>query len=394
MKIYLTTLGSRGDNEPFRALATEAAERGHEVHFAHTHDLPFDKSAGYTEWELPGSIEKWIAESGVSVIKALRDYKEHLGPMQQDILRASEEHIRSLRPDVVVYHSKVQTAPVVAHEVGALAVLAEMMPIMTPTTEFATGAISANLGPWLNRQTYRLVDWGIAAFGDQAKTLAKQLGVASWKPDLTLCAVSPTLLARPHDWPDKAVITGQWKSHQPGELDGELESFVTNGNVLYAGVGSMKRGNPRRRARVIVDAARVLGMKTLLVTGWGGLEADDEMRAADDVLVRESVNHTALAPLLSAAIHHGGAGTTHTMLRAGVPSVIMPFIVDQPWWAKRLHAAGLGPTSISANCRSATRLAAKISDALSYTDTVTAASESLRAEHGVAVALDEIEARV
>ena len=72
VRIYLTTLGSRGDHEPFRALAHEAARRGHEVHFAHTEDLPTDPSATYTEWKLPGSIEKWISQSGVSVIKALK----------------------------------------------------------------------------------------------------------------------------------------------------------------------------------------------------------------------------------------------------------------------------------------------------------------------------------
>ena len=392
MRIYLTTLGSRGDNEPFRALAAEAASRGHEVHFAHTSDLPSDPSAGYTEWELPGSIEHWISESGVSVIKALRDYKEHLQPLQQAIVDESASHIRSLMPDVVVYHPKVQIAPVVAHEVGAIAVLAEPMPIMTPTTEFPTGAIVADLGPWLNRQSYRLVAWGIKAFGDQALTLARQLGVSA-TPDLTLCAVSPTLVPRPHDWPDTAQVTGQWHLASLGSLDTELAEFVASGEVLYAGVGSMKRGDPVRRARVIVDAARQLGMKTLLVTGWGGLEPDEEMVNSPDVVVRESVDHAAVLPHISVAIHHGGAGTTHSMVRAGVPSVFMPFIVDQPWWAMRLHKAGLGPKAVSPGCRRADVLAKAITEAKTYQDAVETASRALTAENGVDTAMDFIESR-
>jgi sterol 3beta-glucosyltransferase len=393
VKIYLTTLGSRGDNEPFRALSHEAARRGHDVHFAHTSDLPRDPAAPYTEWDLPGSIEKWISQSGVSVIKALKDYREHLKPLQEAILEASAEQIRSLTPDVVVYHPKVQTAPVVAHEVGAMAVLAEPMPIMTPTTEFPTGAIVANLGPWLNRQTYRLVDWGIKAFGDQAVNLARRLGVSA-SPDLTLCAVSPTLVPTPHDWPDTAIVTGQWHVAQKGTPDTEVDEFVSSGDVLYAGVGSMKRGNPVKRARVIVDAARSLGMKTLLVTGWGGLEPDEEIAQASDVLLRESVNHQAVLPHVSVAIHHGGAGTTHSMLRAGVPSVFMPFIVDQPWWAMRLHKAGLGPTAVSPSCRRPEVLAKAIESAKTYSDAVKNASRAINAEDGVATAMDVIESRL
>lgn len=392
MRIYLTTLGSRGDHEPFRALAHEAARRGHEVHFAHTEDLATDPEARYTEWELPGSIEKWISQSGVSVIKALKDYREHLKPLQEAILDASAKQIRSLKPDVVVYHPKVQTAPVVAHEVGAIAVLAEPMPIMTPTSEFPTGAIVANLGPWLNRQTYHLVDWGIKVFGDQAITLARRLGVSA-APDLTLCAVSPTLVPTPHDWPDTAMVTGQWHLSSQETLDKELSAFVSSGDVLYAGVGSMKRGNPVRRARVIVDAARSLGMKTLLVTGWGGLEPDEEISQASDVLVRESVSHQDVLPHISVAIHHGGAGTTHAMLRAGVPSVFMPFIVDQPWWAMRLHAAGLGPKAVSPSCRRPGVLAKAIASAKGYTDAVKKASQEINAENGVAAAMDFIESR-
>lgn len=393
VRIYLTTLGSRGDHEPFRALAHEAARRGHEVHFAHTEDLPTDPSATYTEWKLPGSIEKWISQSGVSVIKALKDYKEHLKPLQEAILEESAKQIRSLKPDVVMYHPKVQTAPVVAHEVGAIAVLAEPMPIMTPTKEFPTGAIVANFGPWLNRQTYRLVDWGIKAFGDQAITLARRLGVSA-APDITVCAVSPTLVPTPHDWPDTATVTGQWHVPSGETLDKEISDFLSSGDVLYAGVGSMKRGDPVRRARVIVDAARSLGMKTLLVTGWGGLEPDQEIAKSPDVLVRESVSHRAVLPHVSVAIHHGGAGTTHAMLRAGVPSVFMPFIVDQPWWAARLHTAGLGPKAVSPSCRRSEVLAKAIESAKGYTDAVRVASQAINAENGVSTAMDFIESRV
>ena len=392
MKIYLVTMGSRGDHEPFRALAAEAARRGHDVHFAHTTDLAPDPQALYTEWELPGSISAFIANQGVSVIKALREYKEVSLPLLQGIWEASSQQIRDLRPDVVVYHPKIQSAPVIAHEVGAHAVIAEIVPMLTPTREFAAAGIPLSLPGWLNRASYSLVDAGIAAFGNQAKNLAKTLGVSSWTPDQVLCPVSRSLVPQPADWPENALITGQWWHHSTEPLDNELADFVGSGNVLYAGFGSMKRGAAEKRARVIVAAARELGMKVILATGWGGLSVPGDLASSDDVLVRESVAHEALLPHVSLAIHHGGSGTVHAFLRAGVPSVIMPFIADQPWWAWRLHAAGLGPKALSPNTRSAAAVVTALQQAHLSRQAVSRASEAMAEENGVATAMEAIEA--
>ena len=75
VKIYLATIGSRGDNEPFRALAREAGAAGHEVFFAHTSDLPSEPHEPYARLSLPGSFEALIAEQGVSITRALLNYR-------------------------------------------------------------------------------------------------------------------------------------------------------------------------------------------------------------------------------------------------------------------------------------------------------------------------------
>lgn len=391
MKIYLVTMGSRGDHEPFRALALEAARRGHDVHFAHTSDMSRDPQAPYTEWELPGSISAFISNQGVSVITALREYKEVTLPLLQGIGDASSRQIRELQPDVIVYHPKVQSAPVIAHEVGAHAVIAEIVPMLTPTREFAAAGIPLSLPGWLNRASYSLVDAGIAAFGNQAKNLAKKLGVSSWSPDQVLCPVSRSLVPQPADWPNTALITGQWWHRSTESLDDALRDFVAPGNVLYAGFGSMKRGDPNRRAQVIVAAARELGMRVLLVTGWGGLSVSADLANSPDVMVRESVPHETLLPHISLAIHHGGSGTVHAHLRAGVPSVIMPFIADQPWWAWLLHRAGLGPKALAPNTRSVPALVSALQQANLVRPAVTKASKAMVEENGVATAMDAIE---
>ena len=208
--MYLTTFGSRGDNEPFAALAHAAAQAGHDVVFAHTSDSPSDPNDPFEHWALPGSLENLIADQGVSLGKALRHYQSVWKPALEAVYDASIEQIRHARPDVVVFHPKVLPAPVIAHQVGALAVAAELAPTLTPTREFPAAGIPWNLPRWLNRPSYRLIDLGLAVFGNRAKKLARSLGVTSFHADLTLCPVSPTLIPQPRDWPETAVITGQW----------------------------------------------------------------------------------------------------------------------------------------------------------------------------------------
>jgi sterol 3beta-glucosyltransferase len=391
VKIYLVAFGSRGDNEPFRALALEAAAAGHDVTFAHTSDLAFDPAAPYEEQELPGSIERVIAEQGVSTVRALLNYRTVMRPLLESVWEASTRQILELRPDVVVYHPKVMTAATAAHAVGALAAEVEIVPTMTPTHEFPPAGFSTTIPSRWNRASYSLVKAGVSSFAPVLKELADRLGVIRTESDLVLCPVSPTLVPQPTDWPDFAHITGQWHVPAHDGLDDELEEFLQAGKVLYAGFGSMRDSRGHARAEALVTAARSLGMRTLLVTGWGGLIPSAEHRSASDVLVRESLAHSSVLPQVEVGIHHGGAGTTHAFLRAGTPSIIMPFLGDQPWWAARLHGQGLGPRALR---RLETRtgvIAKAITEAGAQKERVARAATQMAEEDGLASALNILE---
>ena len=199
MKIYLVAFGSRGDNEPFRALALEAAAAGHDVTFAHTSDLAFDSTAPYEEQELPGSIERVIAEQGVSAVRALLNYRTVMRPLLEGGWEASTQQILELRPDVVVYHPKVMTAATAAHAVGALAAEVEIVPTMTPTDEFPPAGLPSTIPSRWNRASYSLVKAGVSSFAPVLKELAERLGVIRTESDLVLCPVSPTLVPQPTD---------------------------------------------------------------------------------------------------------------------------------------------------------------------------------------------------
>ena len=78
------------------------------------------------------------------------------------------------------------------------------------------------------------------------------------------------------------------------------------------------------------------------------------------MLALESVPHDWLFPRCAAVVHHGGAGTTAAGLRAGVPSITVPFFADQPFWAQRVRALGVGPRPIPRRALTTERLAAAI----------------------------------
>lgn len=391
VKIYLAAFGSRGDNEPFRALAAKADAAGHEVYFAHTSDLDTDPSALYRELELPGSVENVIAEQGVSVVRALLNYRSVMRPLLEGVWDATTQQILDIRPDVVVYHPKVMTAALAAHAVGAIAAEVDIVPTMTPTEEFPPAGIPAGIPRSWNKAAYSLVNAGMSSFASTLRKRADDLGVIRVESDLVLCPVSPTLVPHPADWPEFAHVTGQWHRPSEDDLDPELERFMSDGQIVYAGFGSMRDSRGKARAGAIVKAARSLGMKTLLVTGWGGLVPTAEHEQASDVLVRAAVPHSAVLPRVAVGIHHGGAGTTHAFVRAGTPSIIMPFLADQPWWGARLSSLGLGPKPLSRATTRPSVIAKSITEALSQRDKVERAAATMAQEDGAGVALTIIE---
>jgi UDP:flavonoid glycosyltransferase YjiC (YdhE family) len=104
----------------------------------------------------------------------------------------------------------------------------------------------------------------------------------------------------------------------------------------------MLGADPARLTATVVAAVRQVGQRCILLSGWGGLAAV----GGDDVLVVDEAPHDWLFPRVAAVVHHGGAGTTAAALRAGVPAVVVPFGVDQPFWGARVAALGTGPRPI------------------------------------------------
>lgn len=394
MRILLITAGSRGDVEPFAALARRARSAGHDVRLA----LP-DQSgvevAGIDTVSLEVDYSALIADQGVSPLAAMRSFSTVVRPIMRAVIVNAVRAALDYRPDVIVYHPKILSAPVVADRLGVPHVLVELVPAVTPTAAFpAPGTITANLGR-LNRLTYAAAQGAARMFGrelDEARRLAGSSSRSASAATASLVPISPQVLPRPDDWPATVHLTGAWVEHasRRSPADAELAEFLTAGDAVYAGFGSMAIGDPLDRGRALIAAARETGNRLLVATGWGGIAVPDDLASAD-ILVRASVDHAAVLPSVRAAIHHGGIGTVHAAARAGIPSVVVPFFADQPFWGAQVHRQGLGPAPIPQRSLTARALVEALRAAPAFTESARAAREGMAREDGLEATLDVLE---
>jgi vancomycin aglycone glucosyltransferase len=151
-------------------------------------------------------------------------------------------------------------------------------------------------------------------------------------------AADPTLAPWPGSPDFDVVRTGAWILPDARPLPDDLLTFLDAGlPPVFVGMGSVRV--PENIARVAIDAVRAHGHRIIVARSWAGLAPIDER---DDCLAVDDVNHQALFTRVAAVVHHGGAGTTTTAARAGAPQVVVPQIADQPYWAARVAALGIG----------------------------------------------------
>jgi len=391
LKIYLVTTGSRGDFEPFYAFAKKASNIGHEVYLAVTEEFIEEiKDNNFKVLKLPGTIKQFVDSNGVSYIKNALDFLPNVRPMLVKILDVIANQIIEIKPDVVLYHPTALTAPIAAKSINALSVLVEIIPVLSPTKEFASAGLwTSDLG-FLNKLTYKGVEVAEKLFFLETNKLSKKLKVKNKEHDLAISLVSPALLKRPHDWPNNSYVVGPWYQEKSEELSPEIVEFVERKDTIYAGFGSMKKKNPLQLAKTIIEACKQLNLQLIMNRGWGGLELPNEYKNDDSIRFVTGISHSKIFPKVKVIMHHGGVGTVHAALRAGTVSIIVPFIVDQPWWADRLHRLELGPKALPLRKFTKNNLIDRISETSKYKNNVQNIANLMKQDNGVNVTLELI----
>ncbi|RYY23660.1 MAG: glycosyltransferase [Sphingomonadales bacterium] len=411
MRVAIHTLGTRGDVQPYLALARGLKSQGHDVLLAAPSQFEaFVGTRGIAFAHLPGEYlelmetsEAKAAITGSGGFTAGFKMLKHVKPVAKKQLAMEWAAAKAFNPELIVYHPKAVGVPHIAEKLKCLTVLASPLPGFTPTKEFASPMMPfRSLGP-LNRATHSLM----AGSGDTifrgmiGDWRVKDLGLprrprSSLTPDATLYAFSSHVVPVPADWPASVDVTGYWflEDDQAWSPSADLERFLADGRTpVYVGFGSMPGLDPVAMTKLVLDALAEAGERGVLATGGGAIHGDV---SASHVHFIDGAPHDKLFPLVSACVHHGGAGTTAASLRAGKPTVICPFFGDQPFWAHRIEDLGVGPTSVNLKQLSSKSLAAAIHDAVdepAYELRGAAVGRGIRSEDGVARAIAFLESR-
>ncbi|GHF31477.1 UDP:flavonoid glycosyltransferase YjiC (YdhE family) [Deinococcus metalli] len=412
MNVTVIALGTRGDVQPYVALGAALLRAGHSVRVA-THDTFRDlvHAAGPDFWPMRGDVQDVVnspemrsalARGNMLEINRVSARATHHAALHwaQDALDAAQD-----AELLLAGIGGMNVAQAVSEKRRLPLIEAHVVPFH-PTRAFP-GAIFppgvARLGGGANRLSHvltRQVMWQMFRAADtRARRAVLELPPAPlWGPrpvhtTPTLHGISPAVLPRPADWDAAQHLTGYWfLGEQQWSPPPALEAFMHAGPPpVSIGFGSMTTRDAAATTRTVLDALERSGQRAVLLSGWGGLSAAD---APPHVFVTDSVPHHWLFPRVAAAVHHGGAGTTAAGLAAGVPTVVVPFFGDQPFWAERVRRLGVGPSPVPARHLTAGALGDALTQVRVDTgirERAAALGHRIRAEDGLGAAVRVVE---
>ncbi|OHV43107.1 glycosyl transferase [Parafrankia soli] len=322
MRVLLSTYGSRGDVEPMVGLAVQLRALGAEVRVCAPPDEEFAKLLAGVSVPLVPFRRPWRSWERPATAEERTQRVAEFIAAQYDTVAAAAEGC-----DVLL-------ATAMSHFVAQSA--AEKVDIPHRYVIFAPNVLT----------DLDVQNWN-ALFGPPINSHRASIDLppvddvrAFMFTDHPWLAADPTL----SPWPKSADLdvmpTGAWILPDVRPLPAGLVAFLDAGTPpVYVGFGSM-RGVPEDIAQVSIAAIRALGRRVLLARGWADLAPVD---SGDDCFAVGEVNQQALFGRVTAVVHHGGAGTTTTAARAGVPQVVVPQAGgDQPYWAGRVAELGIG----------------------------------------------------
>lgn len=356
-KVAIATVGTTGDVTPFATLAQALHAAGHEVRAVswELHRAAFEAAGATFSPAGPATTWEEIADTARRAADA-RSPLEQVAVLREFHLRDATAHYAALRAalpghDLVLvngYHSLAEAA---VRDLGIRWASAVFDPVLLPTATRPPAGMPA-LGP-LNRFGWWMLDRVLRRLDGPLDAALRAAGSASAgevalfrgrSPLLHLVACSPTIAGVPDDLPSHVSFTGAWiDPTPPAALPADVEAFLAAGPPPVAVTfGSMAFSDPDRLAAIVVEALRRAGLRGIVQAGAAGLRPTP----ADDLLPVDALDHRSLFPRVAAVVHHGGAGTSHAVATAGVPSVVVPHVGDQAFWAERLHRLGVSPRPV------------------------------------------------
>ncbi|MBB5937343.1 glycosyltransferase [Streptomyces zagrosensis] len=347
MRVLLSTYGSRGDVEPMVGLAMQLRALGVEVRVCAPPDEEFAA--------LLGGVGVPLIPIGQPVRPMMQGKRPPTADLPQrsvELIAAQFAKITALAEecDALVATGVMQVAaPSVTEKLGIPYAYVSYQPITLPSPHHPP--VPNPVRPFPPHVTDNGALWDLdaqgwnALFGEALNAHRASIGLSSVDnvrdhiyTDHPWLAADPTLGPWQEPTSLDVVQTGAWILPDKRPLSADLTTFLAAGTPpVFVGFGSMRA--PKDAARVAIEAIRAQGRRALVSRGWADLALIDDR---DDCFVVGEVNQQELFGRVAAVVHHGGAGTTTAAARAGAPQVVVPQVVDQPYWAGRVADLGIG----------------------------------------------------
>lgn len=409
MRAFISTFGTRGDIEPYAALAERLVAEGHSAVLAAPGAYrPMVEGTGVS-FAASGDAMHEVMRAGMADLGGPGDALRMARRMSAAMRESLTEQWRAAQdagPTVVISHPKALAGFHIAERLDVPFVASLPLPFVTPTRAFAIPFLARRLPGPINRLSYQFNRFTAVAYGGminrfrhdelglpRASRLSDYLRTRDARPAPVLYPFSRHLVPVPADYPASAHVTGWWFRDAPEWTPpSDLEAFLAGSDpVVYIGFGSMGFGRKAaERGAAVLGAVRRAGVRAIVARGWGGVD----LEASDDVLVVDEVPHAWLFPRVTAVVHHGGSGTTAAGLRAGKPTLICPVLGDQPFWGARVHERGVGPRPLPLRTATADRLAERIAELVGSPAMASRAEELgalIRSEDGTGAAVAALE---
>lgn len=409
--ITILATGSRGDVQPFLALAVGLHRRGQCVRLV-CNEIYAGLARSYglevatVTWDPRPAMRlqtRLGAERNPLII--IRRQMENTRSVYRQVQSESLEMCRGA--GALLFSVLSPWGQTIAEQMG-VPYLAGMLHPLEPTREFPMQLLPWNLGGGLNRLSHILAEHLLQlATGGEINRFRQTLGLAPQRFPQTLlghlraqnipllCNLSPTILPRPRDWPQRVHMYGYWFLPGPTSWSPPpaLRDFLAREPApVYIGFGSLASDDPRQTGQMVSAALTAIRRGGILFAGWGGLA--DTGADPRHLLLASDVPHDWLFERVGVVAHHGGAGTTAAALRAGVPQVLIPHMQDQFYWGKKMHALGVSPPPLERQHLNAVSLAAALRAACedpALRGRAIEIGERIRGEQGLEKTLDVIE---
>jgi len=380
--ITILCAGSRGDFQPYLALAMELKKLGKDVRitgmrefesYIRSYNIDFYSiQADFKSLNVDENMLKQ-AQSADNPLKMLLTFNK----MKKYGAKIANEFYASCEgSELIIYHPGVTLGYFAAEKLGIPCILASPFPMHK--TKEQTSVIQygrKKSKPFTNKISYTMLQgmlWLASKdsvtgfwkekFGGKPKGFGCPYERHTNKRNPAVISCSNFVFDRPSDWDENIHQSGYWfveekTDYMPSKA---LSDFLSSGEKpVYFGFGSVFHADQKdTMSKLIIDALTKSG-KRGIICGMGEMD-----NLPENVIAINSIPHSWLFERVSAVCHHGGAGTTAAGFKAGIPSIIVPFANDQFAWAHRAYDLGVASNPIPVKILTSDNLAVAIDFAL------------------------------